>query len=153
MAQKGSDFVTRPSAYGHPSDGTLEYTKHSSASIFTRVRITMMIDTILPTSRIPISVEQQPNGQWFAQVLGWTDCQAEATSREAAIVGIQQTLNDRLTLMDVVFIDLPTPPAEDPWMKHAGMFKDEPLFDQVLEEIATYRRELDADRPELHTDI
>jgi hypothetical protein len=53
---------------------------------------------------------------------------------------------------DVVFIDLPTPQIEDPWMKHAGMFKDEPLFDQVLEEIATYRRELDADRPELHTE-
>ena len=32
------------------------------------------------------------------------------------------------------------------WMKHAGMFQDEPLFDQVLEEIETYRRELDADR-------
>jgi hypothetical protein len=30
-------------------------------------------------------------------------------------------------------------------MKHAGMFKDEPLFDLVLEEIATHRRELDAD--------
>ena len=36
-------------------------------------------------------------------------------------------------------------------MKHAGMFQDEPLFDQVLEEIETYRRELDADRPELHS--
>jgi hypothetical protein len=116
----------------------------------------MMIDTTLtlPTSRIPypISVEQQPNGQWLAQVLGWADCQAEAASREAAIVGIKQTLNDRLTRKDVVFIDLPTPQTEDPWMKHAGMFKDEPLFDQVLEEIATYRHELDADRPELHTD-
>jgi hypothetical protein len=95
----------------------------------------MMIDTNL-TSRIPypISVEQQPNGQWLAQVLGWVGCQAEASSREAAIVGIKQTFND------------------DPWMKHAGMFKDEPLFDQVLEEIAIYRHELDADRPELHTD-
>jgi hypothetical protein len=117
----------------------------------------MMIDTSLtpPTSRIPylIAVEQQPNGQWLAQVIGWADCQAEAASREAAIARIKQTLNDRLTSMDVVFIDLPTPQTEDSWMKHAGMFKDEPLFDQVLEEIATYRRELDADRPELRDDI
>lgn len=36
-------------------------------------------------------------------------------------------------------------------MKHAGMFQDEPLFDQVLKEIETYRRELDTDRPELHS--
>jgi hypothetical protein len=117
----------------------------------------MMIDTNLapPTSRIPypISVEQQSNGKWLAQVFGWADCQAEAASREAAIAGIEQTLKDRLTHMDVVFIDLPTPQTEDPWMKHAGMFKDEPLFDRVLEEIATYRRELDANRPELNNDV
>ncbi len=55
-------------------------------------------------------------------------------------------------LEEVADYQLPTPEAEDPWMKHAGMFKDEPLFDQVLEEIAIYRRELDADRPELHSD-
>jgi hypothetical protein len=119
----------------------------------------MMIDTNLKpaASRIPypISVKQQPNGQWLAQVLGgWTDCQTVAPSREAAITGIEQTLNDRLTQtdMDIVFIDVPNPHIENPWMKHAGMFKDEPLFDRVLEEIATYRRELDADRPELSND-
>jgi hypothetical protein len=50
---------------------------------------------------------------------------------------------------DVVSFDLPTEQAEHPWMKHAGMFKDDPLFDEVLEEIAIYRRELDADRLEL----
>jgi hypothetical protein len=51
---------------------------------------------------------------------------------------------------DVVSFDLPAEQAEHPWMKHAGMFKDDPLFDEVLEEIAIYRRELDADRPELN---
>jgi hypothetical protein len=109
----------------------------------------MMIDTTLKPATYPISVQQQPNGQWLAQVLGWTDCQTEASSREAAIAEIGQALNDRLTRMDIVFINLPTPSIENPWMKHAGMFKDELLFDRVLEEIATYRRELDADRPEL----
>jgi hypothetical protein len=43
-----------------------------------------------------------------------------------------------------------TPQTEDSWMKDAGMFENEPLFDQVLGEIAGYRRELDGDRPELH---
>jgi hypothetical protein len=128
--------------------------KYSLASIFALAQITMMIDTTLkPTISpipYPISVQQQPNGQWLAQVLGWTDCQVEAPSREAAIAEIEQTLNDKLTAMDIVFINIPTPQIENPWMKHAGMFKDEPLFDLVLEEIATHRRELDADRPELH---
>lgn len=99
----------------------------------------------------PVSVEQQPNGQWLAQVLGWADCHAEAESRDAAIIRIKQTLNDHLARMDVVCINVPTPQTGDPWMKDAGMFAHEPLFDQVLEEIAAYRQELDADRSELHS--
>jgi hypothetical protein len=35
-------------------------------------------------------------------------------------------------------------------MKHAGIFKDDPLFDEMLEDIAAHRKALDADRQELH---
>ncbi|KKD37079.1 hypothetical protein WN50_16370 [Limnoraphis robusta CS-951] len=37
----------------------------------------------------------------------------------------------------------------NPWVKFAGMFKDDPLFDEFVEEMAAYRRELDA---EINTD-
>ena len=33
----------------------------------------------------------------------------------------------------------------DPWVKFAGMFKDDPLFDQFVEDMAAYRRELDTE--------
>ncbi|MDJ0733171.1 MAG: DUF4209 domain-containing protein [Nostocaceae cyanobacterium] len=33
----------------------------------------------------------------------------------------------------------------DPWVKFAGMFKDDPLFDEFVEDMAAYRRELDAE--------
>lgn len=33
----------------------------------------------------------------------------------------------------------------DPWIKFAGMFKDDPLFDEFVEDMAAYRRELDAE--------
>jgi hypothetical protein len=104
-----------------------------------------------PISRIPytISVEQQPNGAWRAQVLGWVDCHAEATTRDAAISQLKQLLSSRLTQLEVIFIDLPVATTNDPWMQDAGMYADEPLFDEVLNEIAAYRRELDASRPEL----
>jgi hypothetical protein len=32
---------------------------------------------------------------------------------------------------------------EHPWMKFAGMYEDNPLFDEVLADIEAYRRELD----------
>lgn len=34
--------------------------------------------------------------------------------------------------------------AEHSWKRFAGMFEEEPLFDEVLEEIEAYRREVDA---------
>lgn len=33
----------------------------------------------------------------------------------------------------------------DPWVKFAGMFKDDPLFDEFVDDMAAYRRELDAE--------
>jgi len=33
----------------------------------------------------------------------------------------------------------------DPWIKFAGMFKDDPLFDEFVQDMAAYRRELDAE--------
>ncbi|MBD2775710.1 hypothetical protein [Iningainema tapete] len=33
----------------------------------------------------------------------------------------------------------------DPWVEFAGMFKDDPLFDEFVEDMAAYRRELDAE--------
>ena len=33
----------------------------------------------------------------------------------------------------------------DPWVKFAGMFKDDPLHDEFVEDMAAYRRELDAE--------
>ncbi|MDY7015150.1 MAG: hypothetical protein SVX43_16450 [Cyanobacteriota bacterium] len=33
----------------------------------------------------------------------------------------------------------------DPWVKFAGMFEDDPLFDEFVEDMAAYRRELDAE--------
>ncbi len=37
------------------------------------------------------------------------------------------------------------PKESDPWVKFAGMFKDDPLFDEFVEDMAAYRRELDAE--------
>jgi hypothetical protein len=35
--------------------------------------------------------------------------------------------------------------AENPWIKFSGIFKDDPMFDEVLNDIEQYRQELDAE--------
>ncbi|WP_017744174.1 hypothetical protein [Scytonema hofmannii] len=37
------------------------------------------------------------------------------------------------------------PKSEHPWMKFAGMYKDNSLFDEVVLNIEAYRRELDTE--------
>ncbi len=96
-----------------------------------------------------VSVEQKSSEHWSAQVLGWGDCHAEAESREAAVSQVKQALNDRLSRMDVIVVDIPVPVVEHSWMKYAGMFENDPLFDEVLDEIAEYRHQLDASRVDL----
>jgi hypothetical protein len=33
--------------------------------------------------------------------------------------------------------------SDNPWIKYAGMFKDDPQFDEFLTEMESYRQELD----------
>jgi hypothetical protein len=45
--------------------------------------------------------------------------------------------------------EAPTLKVENSIMQFAGMFEDDPQFEEVLAEIEAYRRELDSEREEL----
>lgn len=52
----------------------------------------------------------------------------------------------RLCCLPILKQQQPVEPEQsDPWVKFAGMFKDDPLFDEFVEDMAAYRRELDAE--------
>lgn len=40
-------------------------------------------------------------------------------------------------------VKLPSIEQKNPWLAMAGVFKDDPQFEQILEAIEKYRRELD----------
>ncbi len=58
---------------------------------------------------------------------------------------LRQVLRQRLSKVEVVPLEVDAPEDVHPWKKSAGMYQDDPLFDQVEEDIETYRRELDAE--------
>jgi hypothetical protein len=89
-------------------------------------------------------VEDTEKNSFTATVLGWPSCTAVGPTREEALMRLRQTLRDRLAKTEIVPLEVDVP-EDHPWMKFAGMFEDDPLFDQVVEDIETYRRELDAD--------
>jgi hypothetical protein len=62
----------------------------------------------------------------------------------------------RLEKAEILSLELQTLPvqqSENPWMKFAGIFKDDPHFDEVQQSIQDYRREADAQTYALYPEL
>ncbi|MGF2036020.1 MAG: hypothetical protein RMZ43_012015 [Nostoc sp. CmiVER01] len=62
-------------------------------------------------------------------------------------------MQTRLETAKIVTLEIEVPKVENPWMKFAGMFKDDPQFDEMLGYIEEYRRELDAPMEEYYQQL
>ncbi len=91
-----------------------------------------------------IAVENGQDG-YVATVMGWPDCHAKAPTRKQALARRKENLRRRLAQVEIVSLDVDLEQRTHPMLKFAGVFKDDPLFDEVAEEIEAYRREIDAD--------
>ena len=99
-----------------------------------------------------VTVENGTANHYTATVIGWPNCVAEGTTREEAIARVKQRFTEHLKQVEIMPIEVETTNLKQPaikeghpWAKVAGMYQDNPLFDEVLDSIETYRRELDAD--------
>lgn len=95
---------------------------------------------------INVIVKQEHDGKVIAMVLGMPELLVEASDRTTALAQLQQRLEMHLAVGEIVplLVKLPQPQRHNPWLEMAGIFKDDPQFDQMLEAIATYRHEIDA---------
>ncbi len=93
---------------------------------------------------------EQKGGGYQATVWGLPDCQVFAANREDALKKIHELVNIRLQNVEIVTREIELPKPEHPWMKFAGMFKDDPQFDDVLADIEAHRREFDAEMEEYY---
>ena len=94
---------------------------------------------------LTVFMEQETEGNYHAMVLGLPDCKAQGNTREEALANISRVLGDRLQKAELIHLEIKPPKPEHPWMKFAGMFKDDPQFDDMLEDIQALRRERDAE--------
>jgi hypothetical protein len=99
--------------------------------------------TPLTKQSYDVLIEYQSEGQVNATVLGLQDCQVKGVNKEDALNKLRQLLNNRLQNTEIVSLDLSIPQSKHPWMKFAGMFKDDPDFEDVLADIEAYRHEID----------
>jgi predicted RNase H-like HicB family nuclease len=92
---------------------------------------------------LTILIEQETEGKYQAVALGWEECKAEGNSREEVITNISRVVGDRLEKAELISLAIQPPKPEHPWMKFAGMYKDNPLFDEVVAYMEADRNTLD----------
>ncbi len=97
------------------------------------------------TMEYHVFVEQHANNGYVAEIIGLSNCQVVGKTEEEAITKAKETLAERLAHGKVVTIQMEpeTTPENHPMLKGFGRFKDDPTFDDLMERIAEYRRQLD----------
>ncbi len=90
-------------------------------------------------------VEDSESDGFTATILGWPGCSGAGATREEALAKLRKSIRDRLSKAEIVPIEVDVPEDAHPWMRFAGMFQNDPLFDKVVEDIESYRREIDAE--------
>ena len=93
--------------------------------------------------QIPILIEQV-SGNGYRSVGGEPFAlSAEGASRDEVVAKLREQLQLRLSHgAELLTLDVPT---SNPWTECAGMFRDDPYFDEWQEAIAENRRKADDD--------
>ncbi|MEH2458239.1 hypothetical protein [Nostoc sp.] len=106
-----------------------------------------------PKSTYDVLIENQPDGTVKATLLGLPDCQGLGNTETEAIEKVSQSLQTRLQNVKIVTLAIEPTQSENPWLKFAGMHKDNPLFEQVLDYIEEERSEFDKQMEVCHANF
>lgn len=106
-----------------------------------------------PDIMLHILLEQQPNGHVWASVPALPNCSVDRATREEAIEAIQQLLSERLAAIEVLPVkisnsDTPSIPTYT-WKPFLGMFKDDPYFAEIADELRAKRQVEDDEEIEI----
>jgi len=93
--------------------------------------------------QIPVLVEPIIGNGFRARGIEPFGVVAEGTTRDEALRNLRQLLEARL-VSGAEIVELEVAGAQHAWKPFAGMFKDDPLFDEWQKAIGEYRREVDS---------
>jgi hypothetical protein len=97
--------------------------------------------------KLHILLEHNNEGNIIASVLEFPNTQVEAATTEQALLELKKLLSTRLEKIEIipVEIQLPQSEAENPWMKFAGVFKDDADFAEIADHLRAERNAVDED--------
>jgi len=98
--------------------------------------------------RYPVFLTQH-DGEYWAVVPLLPSCTVQGHTREEVLQNVKVAIEKALADMEITSVEVNVPgrPANShAWLETAGMFQDDPLFDEMLAEVAAYRRVLDKEQ-------
>jgi hypothetical protein len=95
---------------------------------------------------IPVLIEPVAGNGYVAKTGEPLLLRAEGATRDEAMKNLRQLLAQRVSQgVEVTQVTVPDTGFGNPWIEFAGMFKDDPYFDEWQEAIAENRRKADQD--------
>lgn len=95
--------------------------------------------------KVNILLENKNNGV-IASALEFPSYRVEAATREQALKTLQQLLATHLKDAEIIPVEIEVSKAEtseNPWIKFAGVFRDDPDFAEIVEAIRAERQSTD----------
>lgn len=105
----------------------------------------MVINLNLPPSqpatnlKVTVLVETLTNGQFAASIFEFPNFRVEAKTREEAIAQLQATFLERVSHIEAISWNVPLDAASPTWMQFAGVFQDDPDFQEIMDKIRAER--------------
>jgi predicted RNase H-like HicB family nuclease len=96
--------------------------------------------------KLNILLESKENGGTIASALEFPGYKVEASTRQQALEALQQVLDNHLKTVEIVPLEIQvsyTPISGNPWVKFAGIFKDDVYFAQIADAIRAERESED----------
>jgi ribosomal protein S1 len=91
------------------------------------------LSTIAPKLTYDVLIENQEDGTVKATLLSLPECQGLGANKEEALNNLIQLVQVRKP--EIVTLEIEAAKTEHPWMKFAGMHKDNPLVTEAIEDI------------------
>lgn len=140
--QKNGETATKTESLKEAGNARLDYFKASQSGNFWGDE---------GKATYQIIIESESDGTISATLLGWPECKATGKSQDEAVRNLGELVNARLAKAEIVSVKLKSNLSENPWIRLAGKYKDDPFYDDFLADMQAYRRELDAEMEEYYS--
>lgn len=93
---------------------------------------------------VTLLLENLASGDISASILEFPQFRVEAASQEEAIAQLKRRFLERIEHIETLSWDIPVKESAPAWLKHAGVFQNDPDFEAISEELRTERETDDA---------